>query len=113
AAQPPEGHPRPGQVAVPPRGKAGAKPATPTWTLHQTMRHDAIINGVAFAKDLCASWGEDGYVRLWDPASGRAGARLQPHPKKEPVRFAYFLPDGRHLFAISRNGALTVWEFAR
>ena len=34
------------------------------------MRHDAIINGVAFAKDICASWGEDGYVRLWDPKSG-------------------------------------------
>ena len=25
----------------------------------------------------------------------------------------YFLPAGRHLFAISGNGALTVWEFAR
>jgi RNA polymerase sigma factor (sigma-70 family) len=120
AAQPPAGHPK--SVTVPPgvsatrngdKPKAARKPGMPTWTLQQTLRHDAIINGVAFAKDLCASWGEDGYIRLWDPKSGRAGAKLRPHPDKDPVRFAYFLPDDKNIFTISGNGALTVWEFGK
>jgi RNA polymerase sigma factor (sigma-70 family) len=122
ATQPPGGRPRsesatvpPGASAARPRGKpkADAKPQMPTWTLRHTMRHDAIINGVAFGKESCASWGEDGAIRLWDPKTGRAGPRLRPHPDKEPVRFAYFLPDAKHLFAISGNGALTVWEFGK
>src|SRR5262249_41227096 len=122
AAQPPDGWVRSAPVTVPPKAsaardqdkpKAEEKPKTPTWTLQQTMRHDASINGVAFGKESCASWGEDGYVRLWDPKTGRVGAKLRPHPDKEPVRFAYFLPDGRHMFTISGNGALTVWEFGK
>jgi hypothetical protein len=117
AAQDPEGYPRSESATARPAAsaartpgqpKAGAKPPVPTWALQHTLRHGAIINGVAFGNGLCASWGEDGSIRLWDSESGRAGARLHPHPDKEPVRLAYFLPDGKHLFTVSGNGALTV-----
>jgi RNA polymerase sigma factor (sigma-70 family) len=91
--------------------KQADQPLEGGWKLEHTMRHEAIINGVAFSKDVCASWGEDGYIRLWNLKTGKAGAKLRSHPKHEPVKFAYFLPDGKHVFSISGNGALTIWEF--
>jgi hypothetical protein len=94
-------------------GAFGAGEKAPGWRVKHTFPHGAIVNGVAFGPDVCASWGEDGFIRLWDLKTGKAGATHRPHPKVEPVKFVYFLPDARHLFAVSGAGQLTTWEFAK
>jgi hypothetical protein len=98
---------------TPGEAQSVSSPKSSGWKLKHTFDHKAIVNGVAFGNDLVASCGEDGFVRLWDPQSGKPGRASTPHPKKEPVKYVYFLPNGGQVFAISGTGQLTIWDHAQ
>ena len=66
-------------------------------TLRGFAAHGAPVLALQFTRDgkLLASAGQDGLVKLWDPAAG-ALVRALP-PLKGEVRGLGFSPDGRRL----------------
>jgi WD40 repeat protein len=77
-----------------------------------------ILEGMwsaAFSPDRHGRWvvtaGTDGYVRVWDAASGRS---IMPLVAKhqDAVRGATFSPDGRRVVSFSNDGTAGVWEVA-
>jgi WD40 repeat protein len=72
--------------------------------------HDGEVFGCAFAPDdafvLSAGW--DGYLRLWEPASGAQVMSLQAGLK--PLACCGFSPDGRQWLSGSMEGMLGVWD---
>jgi hypothetical protein len=52
--------------------------------------------------------GEDGLIRLWDPATGRELARWQA--QESPVTALAYSPDGDFLVSGGRDGTLKVWN---
>ena len=65
---------------------------------------------VAFSPDgrQLASAGEDGTVRLWDPATGAAQATLTGHDSR--VDAVAFSPDGRQLASAGQDGTVRLWD---
>src|SRR5262249_18619842 len=57
---------------------------------------------------LLASSGDDGLVRLWDPASGRELGRSEGPPTL--VKHLAFTPDGRGLVAGDSSGMLSLLD---
>jgi sugar lactone lactonase YvrE len=71
----------------------------------------AIVWSVAYARDgkaLAAGY-EDGSVVLWDPATGKAGAKFR-HPAA--VKSVGFAPDGGAVAAGCEDGVVRVWDVA-
>jgi WD40 repeat protein len=72
------------------------------------------VNGVAFSPDskLLASAGSDGYVRLWNPATGQpVGALLPAYAGSGgSVSGVAFSPDGTLLAAAYGDGYVRLWN---
>ena len=62
-------------------------------------------------RTLLASGGEDGTVRLWDPATGQAGPPLEGHADGVQALAAVPLPGGRTLLASGgSDGTVRLWD---
>jgi beta-lactamase regulating signal transducer with metallopeptidase domain len=83
----------------------GAHPALP-------IAGDASrIKGVAFSSDgkVALSGGEDGYVRIWEVATGKEIAHLITY---SPIQTLAFAPNGRWAVVGCFDGTLHLWDFA-
>ena len=65
---------------------------------------------MAFSPDgrLLASAGDDGTVRLWDPATGAGLATLTGHT--DTVDAVAFSPDGRRLASAGDDRTVRLWD---
>jgi WD40 repeat protein len=97
---------------------AGARlwrlPAPPTEKVGEVRRFGwgHAIQGAAFSPDgrLVALGGEDGSVRLWDPASGKEVRRLPDHAGRAYA--VTFTPDGKGVVSAGRDAVLRLSDVA-
>lgn len=68
------------------------------------------INGVAFSFDdaLIATAGDDGYVRVWEVATGRMQLEIQAH--EHPAFNVAFLRNDSLLLSCGRDSAMRLWH---
>ncbi|MBK1649326.1 NACHT and WD40 repeat domain-containing protein [Rhabdochromatium marinum] len=78
--------------------------------LHRLEGHGGSVRALAVAPDgaWVASGGADGWVRLWDPASGRELHRLAGHGGS--VRALAVSPDGAWLASGEDDGRVGLWD---
>ena len=84
-----------GWPAAPTTGRCGSGTRPPASSAPPSPRHtDGRVRAVAIAPDgtWLASAGDDGSVRIWDPATGQQRAALTGHAR--PVRAVAIAPDG-------------------
>jgi WD40 repeat protein len=74
------------------------------------------VTAVAFSLDgkLLATAGADGYVRLWNPATGKPIGALPAHTGPESVVTAVaFSPDGTLLASAGADGMVRTWQVSQ
>src|SRR5262249_653318 len=74
--------------------------------------HRGPIRAVAFSAGggLVATGGEDGQVKLWDPASGKERASWRAHPNG--IWGVAFSPDGRTIASGGADNTIRLWDVA-
>lgn len=82
----------------------------PLWNV--AAAHDGWVREVVISPDgkTAASCGRDGFIRLWDVASGKPAGEL---PRQESDVFALaFSPDGKQLVSGDLFGRAILWDLA-
>jgi hypothetical protein len=87
--------------------KALCRPVHAVWRGHQGRVHQLAVSPDGTA---VATHAQDGTVRVWDVATGRARAVLPQEGWATTLRFA---PDGRSLLAFNHPGEVVRWDPAR
>ena len=121
----------PGPIAFSPDGKrllAGSlvQPTARLWNtatgepVGPLLVHDSPPSGGGFTRVHVAAFspdgriaitaGDDRYVRLWDPHTGRALGNPLPHPHW--VVSAAFSPDSRKLMVGTASGSAVLWDLS-
>ena len=72
--------------------------------------HTGPVNAVAWSPDgtTLATVGDDGTVRLWDPATGQTTTTLTGHTG--PVYAVAWSPDGTTLATAGQDGTVRLWD---
>lgn len=75
-------------------------------------RHQGAVNTVAFSPngELCATGGDDTYIRLWDTATGKLLHRLRG-AHRNSVTSVQFATD-KKLVSAGRDNRLAVWDIS-
>lgn len=77
---------------------------------HALPTHKGSARSVAYSGDgkLLASAGEDGKIKLYDPATGKAGPVIDAG--KSEVDCVALNPDGKSVVAGTRDGSVKAWD---
>jgi WD40 repeat protein len=63
---------------------------------------------LAFSHGLVASGSRDKTIRLWDPQTWTAVAKLEGH--EDEIKSIAFSSDGKRVVSALKNGAAPVWD---
>jgi WD40 repeat protein len=81
--------------------------------LPEDLTRQASVNAVAFLPGThrIVTAGAASDIRIWDADSGALAGRIMP--KHAPILNVDISPDGHYLGAISKDGAVVVWDVVR
>ncbi len=85
-----------------------------TGKVRASFKHASYVRRVAYSPDgkiLAVTYGEDGYVALWDVASGKERSSFQAHQK--PLFGIEFSRDGKQLVTCGVDGTALIWDVTK